>query len=220
MNVFPPWIIGDVGSTHMGKLSYAKDLIRIGKDIGLGAVKFQLFKGEPYVSNGNIPLPYDWWPELVDTAKHHRIEILASVFDEAAMDLMRITDVKWVKLAASKAQDKGLAEGIKKLKKRLIISANVMNMTEVRKRTFPDDKILFCISEYPVKYIISFDGIFPAFDGFSDHTLGIKQTLKAIEEGAQIIEKHWRGPHPNYYVPDSQFALNYKEMEELCRKAG
>lgn len=212
-------IIGDVGSTHMGRITYAKDLIRIASEIGLDFIKFQLFRGEPYVSAGNIELPYAWWPELVDTAKDRKVGILASVFDEGALDLMRVTDVRYVKLAASKAEHEGLLNGIHKLRRSAIVSCSTMNWRKVSDRCLLGDISLYCISEYPVKYEISFDELFPTFDGFSDHTLGIRQTLRAIDAGAEWIEKHWKGPHPNDTVPDAQFALSVRQMEELCRKA-
>jgi sialic acid synthase SpsE len=79
---------------------------------------------------------------------------------------------------------------------------------------------LYCIAEYPVKYRIDFDGIFKRFDGFSDHTLGISQSIEAVNRGARIIEKHFRLDNKKCdHVPDGMFAIKPYLLEKLCTVA-
>jgi sialic acid synthase SpsE len=47
----PCFIIAEVGTNHNGNLEYAKDLVRIAKEAGADAVKFQSFKVENWISN-------------------------------------------------------------------------------------------------------------------------------------------------------------------------
>ena len=50
------------------------------------------------------------------------------------------------------------------------------------------------------------------FQGFSDHTLGYHQTLEAIKNGAEYIEKHITLDHKDINCPDNNFALKPKEL--------
>jgi sialic acid synthase SpsE len=95
-------------------------------------------------------------------------------------------------------------------------SFDIMN---VPKTDFPWMKKLYCIpEEYPVKYEISWGGIFPIFDGFSSHCLGIKQELKAIENGAEIIEFHITLDKNDINCPDHCFAKRPRETEYLIKQ--
>ena len=44
------FIVAEAGSNHNNKLSTAKKLIKVAKDIGADAVKFQLFSGKNYIA--------------------------------------------------------------------------------------------------------------------------------------------------------------------------
>ena len=51
--------------------------------------------------------------------------------------------------------------------------------------------VLYCISKYPTEYEdIDFDKM-QLFDGFSDHTVDLKASKKAIELGVEYIERHF-----------------------------
>ena len=75
--------------------------------------------------------------------------------------------------------------------------------------SYPSTKIFFCLFlDYPVHFEPNFDHLFPRFKGFSDHTLGYAQTIRAIEAGAQIIEKHFTLDHKDIECPDFLFCFN------------
>jgi len=200
-------IIVDVGSNHMANKDYAIEHIKVAKDCGADAVKFQLFKDKP----PNIELPREWFPDLVDYGRKTNIEVFASAFDTEAEDLMWLAGCESIKFAY-----KHPFEG-KKLHpfKTIYASFDVMNRPSLK---IDKLKKLYCIQEYPIKYEISFDGIFPLFDGFSDHTLGFGQTLKAVINGAKIIEKHFCIDRPNIDCPDSRFAIRPKQLEEMIKQ--
>lgn len=206
-------IIADPGSTHMGNLKQAKQLVKIAKDADCDAVKFQLFKTE-HVESENIPLPYEWMSDLCEAGELLGIEVFASVWDQEGIDKLLECECKSIKLAYSQAHKTyALGEFTNVYK-----SFGVMNR---QPKEYESDNVkhLYCIPEYPVKYMIDFEWIFVRFDGFSDHTLGYQQTIRAVEAGAKIIEKHFRPYGANVYkTPDGTFALDASLLSRMVKK--
>jgi len=207
----PTKIILDPGSCHMGKLDYAKELIRLAVDVGADAVNFQLFKNLP----PNIELPYEWMPELIEYGGNYsgnKIEVFASVFNQEAYDFVKMIRIKSIKFAYRKHQT---ADNI--------ITAchdfdTVYCSGDWNTEIYYETKKLFCIPQYPVPFIIDFENVFPKFDGFSDHTIGYKQTLEAIRQGATIIEKHFTLGNSHYInCPDHSFALKPWDLEKMIK---
>ena len=219
-------IIGDIGSCHMGNIDYCKEAIDIGEDIGLDVVKFQLFPNEsPYTKRskdgvemekptGNVHMPYKWWTELWEYAEN-KVEITASVFDAEAIDTIQDFNVPFIKFGYSQNHRK---QWMAKLAKdhQIMVSCDDNSINDIN----ADYIRLFCISQYPVNYLIDFEGLFVKgrFDGFSDHTRGSDQTLKAVRFGAMYIEKHMKLDHEDVICPDANFALLPEQMEKLIRK--
>lgn len=205
-------IITDPGSCHLGDLSKARELIKISAYSGADACKFQLFKR----STTNIPLPYDWFPELVSYGKELEIEVFASVFDKKSAHIVN-SCCNSIKLAYSQQKNWKLIDEFLYLNniKTFYISGDVMNWPIMGRYEKPIR--LFCIPIYPVPYIIDFENIFEHFDGFSDHTLGIKQTLLAVKSGARFIEKHIQLDE-RCQVPDANFALIPKNLDIMVKE--
>lgn len=221
------YIIGDIGSCHMGKLDKCIEAVNVGKDCGLDAVKFQLGTSKP-----NIGLPVAYYQEAFEEGARIGIDVFTSVFAPEFYEhttFPAIYKPKYMKFAYSqcKGGDGDLgdytrdilsrdfrsrckSEGIK-----IIASCDVMTIM----KNLDADIRLYCIPEYPVRYKIDFEGIFPNFDGFSDHTLGFNQTLVAVREGAKFIEKHFcltedldiNSP------PDEMFALSPSNLKEMIK---
>jgi sialic acid synthase SpsE len=190
----------------------ARDLVRIGHECGLDAVKFQLFPNEPkYTASGNVPLPYVKFPSIVDYGRSLGIEVFASFFDEAAY-LFVDGVCNSIKFSYNSPMSKYIPSA-----RRLFGSKNVYVSGDIMNPPPAGVQRLYCIPEYPVKYEINFECIFGRFDGFSDHTLGISQTIEAVRCGAKIIEKHFRlGSSRCDNVPDGKFAIKPRELDKLC----
>ncbi|KKL79177.1 hypothetical protein LCGC14_2017450 [marine sediment metagenome] len=206
-------VICEAGSCHNNNIEYAKELIDLAIENKCWAIKFQLGKLSP----PNITLPNEWWPELVDYATNREdnkevIEIFASVFDDDAVNTLIEHNSKYMKISYSES-----------CKNWWIVSTNIIPTAIVscpldRIKTYADEDIkLFCIPEYPVVYKINFDGLFPPFDGFSDHTLGYTQTANAITWDAKYIEKHITLDHDDISCPDNAFALKPKELKNMMK---
>ncbi len=200
----PTRIIAEVGSTHMGKWDYCREAIDRCADLNIDAIKFQLFPNEErFTASGNVWMPPDLYLRCVEYSHEQRLQCSASVFGADEFDFLLKTKPPFVKFAFSqKDQTPFISEALSQ-DIETIVSCDIMTDKLVPHGTTK----LFCIPQYPVYFNISFDEIFPRFDGFSDHSLGFNQTLEAVASGAKIVEKHITLNHTDIDCPDSFFAL-------------
>jgi sialic acid synthase SpsE len=215
-------LIGDPGSCHLGDLDRAKELIRVGAESGLDAVKFQLFPNErKYTEGGNVYLPAAWMPELIEYGNEYSAEVFASIFPNTSAEAIGLMDklVEWncksIKAAYSQRVYGWVRVDALKKFERVYVSGDYLDM--------PVDWAinLYCIPQYPVPFEVSFDRIFDKFQGFSDHTLGIRQTIRAIQKGAKVIEKHFKlGDGKDEQCPDGRFAITPDEIAKLREAIG
>lgn len=206
-------IIGDPGSCHMGRLDLAKELIRVGAACGLNAVKFQLLTGTQTRGTGNIGLDWDYLPELMALGDNLGVEVFASVFDLDGILWLQRCHARSIKFAYS--MPALVQPDLEQNFDLVYVSLDVMRPLKHSGRNFIS---LYCIPEYPVRYVVDFEGIFPRFDGFSSHCLGIEQDVRAAEAGARYLEKHFTLDRADIDCPDHHFALRPKKLEELCKR--
>jgi len=199
-------IIGDPGSCHLGSLEKAKELVKIGAYSGLDAVKFQLLTSNE-TKNGNIGMDWDWLPELIDLGKSLKVEVFASVFDKSGIEWLKHCGCESIKFSYS--QKSAFVE-------RPDFRTVYVSCAPMTYKT-PLVTNLYCIPEYPVRYMVDFEGLFPTFAGFSSHCLGIEQDIRAVEAGARVIEKHFQGNWDSP-CPDGNFALKPNQLAELVRR--
>lgn len=218
-------ISADPGSSHMGKLKYALELIEVASDCGADVIKFQMFPStHPGVKHGNIPAPIDWWPHLENKAKEKNIELAASFFDKQSFEFAFGKRLAYMKFAYSMQGETEWIKSCLTIGKKVIVSSDWINHKKL-----PDGVVkLYChtvnrgtASEpryepiYPVIEKLNFDPLFPPFDGFSDHTLGYKETEEAVLNGAQYIEKHISLDYADITCPDVSVALTPKQLSRM-----
>jgi sialic acid synthase SpsE len=214
-------IILDPGSTHDGDRHKADRLIEIAADCGADAIKFQLLTDKE-AKAGNIGMDWEWLPDLIALGKTKGIEVFASVFDRSGHEWLAKCGAQSVKYAYSqrdKATPVGQFGGIKTMIPRVYVSQGVMDKDPFSGPgwKFSGGKRLYCIPEYPVPYKIDFEGLFPRFDGFSSHCLGIEQELAAAKAGAEILEFHFQGDWVSD-TPDGRFAKTPAMTERLISR--
>lgn len=211
----------DVGSCHAGKLPYAKELIRIASETGCDVVKFQLFRGEPYKSAGNIEFNRDWWPEVFHYGKGRGIGVTASPFDKGALELLFQYEVPYIKFSHS-MQDSPMVGAALELGKEVVVSSDPMRVGSLPDHPKLSKLYVYTVNgkpEYPAQAHINFETIFSrGFHGFSDHTLGFAEALAAIDSGARQLEKHITLPYSDIHCPDHAFALKPKDLERYVRE--
>lgn len=212
------YIVADPGSTHNGSKTSAMRAIKVACACGADAVKFQLLN-ESLCRNGNVMLNWKWMPDLIREGERLAVDVYASAFDWGGVDYLKDIGCKQIKFAFSQQQLRDdypnslLASFDKVHTSYSPIDANPW-------RAGVSFVKYYCIPQYPVPFAPNFEGIFPRFDGFSDHTLSVNAAFVAVKCGARYIEKHItveRGP-----TPDSRFALlpdQFADMVQRIRSA-
>lgn len=206
--------IAEFGSCFQGKLDNIKSAIDLCAlyDISL---KLQLFGKTSEYAKNNVWLNPKFFEKALVYAVQNKVDLSASVFSEADLKFLLSLPVSWVKIPYSQKHQKKWITKIASANKEPIVSTDVLQESEL----LFDVTKLYCISQYPVPFLIDFVEIFPRFHGFSDHTLGFHQTTKAVFFGAKTIEKHVRLGTPAETCPDAQFAVKLKDFGEFARKS-
>jgi sialic acid synthase SpsE len=217
-------IIFDGGSCHEGDFNNAIRLAYAAKDANADAIKFQ-FLPEQLCRNGNIAFPNGCIGYILKWCDNFKIGCFFSVWniDDASFLLQKMKKTEQllaVKIAHHKTLNYGLIEFCCRNFDVVYLTLDSMqvcpeyhNITTLWTHTIHGETV------YPVESILSFEGTFPRFEGFSDHTLGINQSLNAIAAGAKVIEKHLC-INNSQKVPDARFALPIKDAQnfvKLCR---
>ncbi|MBI3160581.1 MAG: N-acetylneuraminate synthase family protein [Chloroflexi bacterium] len=108
----PTYFIADIAANHDGDLARAKDLIRLAKEAGADAAKFQNFRAEKIVSDygfkamgGQVShqakwkksvfevykdasVPFDWTPVLKEECDKVGIHYFSSPYDDEAIEML------------------------------------------------------------------------------------------------------------------------------------
>ncbi len=108
----PTYFIADIAANHDGDLERAKSLIRLAKDAGADAAKFQNFQARKIVSDygfthmnaqvshqakwkksvvevyEDATVPFDWTPILKETCDKVGIDYFSSPYDFEAIDML------------------------------------------------------------------------------------------------------------------------------------
>lgn len=213
------YTIVDPGSTHDGDLHKARQLVEIAADVGSNACKFQLLTSAE-CQGGNVPMDWEWLPELIELGNQKGIDVFASVFDRSGWDYLIHCKCKSAKLSYSQAHKLDQYPHLPPLET-VYISQDVMSPVPVLRPARKGDVKpspmrlirLWCLPIYPVPYVVNFDSVFPTFNGFSSHCMGIDQEIRAVEAGAKYLEFHVKGPWDSP-TPDARFA----KSPDLARK--
>lgn len=211
--------ISEIGLNYNAKLSNCRKLIAKAKYSGADIAKFQLgWKGEPGEINH---LNKKSLEKLYLFAAENEIEIMFSVFNEKALDLLLNFKVKRIKIASRTLIDNlKLCENIVSLGYETFISLGMWKDKSNLPFSQKNVKYLWCKSLYPTKNedLKEFPKLFDdqnKFYGYSDHSLGIETCLLAIARGAKIIEKHFTLDKNSNFIRDHQLSAEPEEMKTL-----
>lgn len=175
---------------------------------------------------------------LKQTCDTEGIEFLASVFHPDRVPWTEEIGMKRYKIASRSIYNEKLATAIANTDKPVLLSYGYflpgkapailkLNYTHTWFRT----KLLYCVSQYPTPFTevqfykkargsyTSRSSIFTchahAYDGFSDHTIGITASVVAMSLGATIIEKHFT-LNQSLPGPDQTCSIEPDELKQLC----
>lgn len=177
---FPPFIVAEAGINHNGELEKAFEMIRVAKEAGVDAIKFQTFSAEEFIADKNLKYSYisqgreTTEPQIVmfkrvelseeDTKKLCQfasqvgITFLSTPSNRAAVDLLCEINVAAIKVASGDLTNYPLLEHIAPKKKTVVLSTGMASLGEAGKavdiiREGGNEEIilLHCVSSYPAK---------------------------------------------------------------------
>lgn len=174
--------------------------------------------------------PYEWHKPMFDHARKIGITLFSTPFDETAVDLLEDLNTPAYKIASFEAIDLPLIEFVARTGKPMIISTGMANLEEIteavetaRHAGCKDLVLLHCISSYPAPVeqsnLLTIPDLaerFEVISGLSDHTLGTAVAVASVALGSCVIEKHVTLSRQDK-GPDSEFSLEPRELEALCR---
>lgn len=192
--------IAEAGWNWNGDIGMAKELIWAIADTGADIIKFQLYdidkikseKDDNYYGLKKCQLSRDDMIKLYETSCDAGIEFCASTFDVDRLLWYMETKPKRLKLASRSINDIKLIKSM--ISTGLPIIASLGSWTG---KSFPDFNadFLWCQSRRSILKdgVLNFPDEFNVnggYSGISDHTIGYRWLIKAINDGATIIEKH------------------------------
>lgn len=243
-----PYIIAEIGSSHMGNDNLAFETIRQAKLGGADCVKFQIYKGETIVHPKLRTLKYikfnkykyqidrfnkmsisiDRLKNFYNYSKKINIDFCVTPFDPFLVkELSKY--VKFFKVASGDLNYYQLLNEIKKTNKFVMLSTGMSTYKDIENsiKILKKNKIIImhCVSSYPtIKKNINLSNITELYKhfkipvGFSDHTTGIDAPIQAIAYGARVIEKHFVPLKGSRKSADYPLSINYKQLKEMKKK--
>jgi len=224
-------IIAEIGINHNGNIHLAHELIQKAKISGADIAKFQFYdpakifgpRGTyPDKKNYEFALTVQFGFEQAKILKEwcdkEGIEFMASVFDLERFEWMEELKVKRYKIASRSVESVKLCDKILKTKKETFISLGFWSKKCVPYKN-ENAKYLYCVPKYPCDYSdIKLPTVFSksAYQGFSDHTIGIETSLAAVARGAKIIEKHFT-LNKGLVGPDHICSMTPEELSDLSK---
>tara|TARA_B000000565_G_scaffold135281_1_gene102241 strand:+ start:1858 stop:2733 length:876 start_codon:yes stop_codon:yes gene_type:complete len=193
----PTFVIAEIGINHNGDLNSAKQLIKVAKDAGCDAVKFQ--KRTPEIStpkNQWNKLRETPWGEMTYIDYRHKVEFsipeyeeldiyaknldiiwFASCWDSQAVKDIEKFNVPIYKIASASLTDEEMISEVLKTDKSIILSTGMSSLEEINKTVeFIGNNelaILHTTSTYPCKpEELNLNVIKTYFEDFPDNIIG------------------------------------------------
>ena len=211
-------VVAEIGNNHEGSFALAQELLGRAVEAGAGAVKFQTFVPELYVSSADpvrverlrsFRLSIAQFERLAGQAECAGVVFISTPFDlQSANALNRLQSV--YKIASGDNTFQALIDTVAGFGKPMMVSTGLADLRLIeglharvhdiwaRAGVSPGLALLHCVAAYPVPLdqanlaaIPTLRARFPdVVIGYSDHTMGIEAATCAVAVGARIVEKH------------------------------
>lgn len=197
-------IIADFCSNHLNDIRLIEEGIRRLAEIKVDYIKFQTFTADKLNKNypdyekmykyyKSVELSIETHLLILEMCNKYGIKPLFTAFGiEEALMLLSIGMDK-VKIASPDANNVELLDYCKIHFDETIISCGMISPEQYNflRKKYTYAKFLYCVSKYPTDYEdIDFDKMI-FYDGFSDHTIDIRASIKAIGLGVEYVERHF-----------------------------
>ena len=236
-----PIIVAEIGINHEGSFIKAKKLIKLAKENGADAVKFQSFTPENYISSSDptrlkrikkFCLSDKDFIKLSNYCKKIKISFFSTpITIDYVKKLNPIVEV--FKISSGDFTFKPLIKECIKTKKPIILSTGLSDTKTVQKTLNYIKKIggynylnkivlMHCVSAYPVPledvnlYSINYlKQKFKTVIGYSNHALGTDVCKIALMLGASIIEVHFTDKRKGKKFHDHKLSYEPSELQDL-----
>lgn len=213
-------IIGELGVNHDGDYQKALQMICTAKDAGVQIIKFQYYDPLRLLGKDSPYLAYATQCQF-SKEQHERLkafcdcigmEFLVSVFD--------LADIPWAdslckrhKVASRMNKDEQFISALLNTGKQVIISTQSPNPVPILGADY-----MYCITKYPT-YVNDLQNLpCNAQLGLSSHCPDIQPTLRAISQGATIVEHHICVSRDEEGC-DKSSSITFQELKTLNRFA-
>jgi len=221
-------LIAEIGNCHEGSLDAAIEMLEKAKESGADLAKFQAGHAEGFARRKEdvdryrkYELGLDGYKKLIQRGEEINLPVFFSIWSDDFLILL--DSCKYHKLASRQYN----METINKY-------ATSPDTFVSIPHTMPFDSIMsigvgngipfHCVSEYPainpsLERITWLEHYFKRDVGYSDHSIGIENSCKAVKEyGATYIEKHFTLSHDFGHLRDHQHAATVSEFTEMVSK--
>lgn len=216
----PCFVVAELGINHNGDVDLARELIKVAKDSGADAIKFQkrtvevVYTPEELArprenpfgpTNGDLKRGLEFGRDdyaAIDAyCREFGIPWFASCWDEASVDFMERFDPPCYKIASASLTDDNLLRHHRKYGRPILLSTGMSSLEQIDHAVGvlgKDDLIiLHCTSTYPSKpeelnlrTIGTLAERYGVPVGYSGHEVGLQTTVAAATFGACVAERH------------------------------
>ena len=152
-NVKFPQIVAEAGINHNGSLKNAFEMIKIAKNSGATAIKFQTFKAEEFISDNSLKYTYfskgkkitksqmelfkkcefskEEWFKISKKCNDEKIIFLSTPENKSDLDLLVELKVKAIKVSSDEIVNLPFLDEISKTKLPIILSSGMSNLKEI-----------------------------------------------------------------------------------------
>lgn len=234
--------IAEIGVNHEGNLTKAKKLIKLAKEAGADAVKFQSFNLNRYCSIDEIDrykklkkfeLKPNQFYELYKFARKNKIFFFSTAVTEDYVGILKKYS-QVIKIASGDMSFLPVIDEILKFKTKCIISTGMHNQSQIdnliayiikkksKKFLAENVALMQCTTSYPpnlndvnLNVIKNFKDKYNMTIGYSNHILEETVCLAAVALGAKIIEVHFTDKRKGKKFHDHYISYEPAELKKL-----
>ena len=240
------FIISEIGINHDGSFNKAKKLIKLSKESGAHAVKFQIrdikkiYNNENKIKKNNAEasnqyifnvlkktnLNQSQHIKLIDYAKKIGLKVGVTAWDQNTAKILKYKNIDFIKIGSPDFESFFLIEECLKANKPIILSTGMSDLKSIKVNLNIlknyDFALLHCCSSYPPKNIeisLKFLNSISKLSknfGYSGHEVGFNPTILSLFFGAKIIERHIT-INTKDVGPDHSSSLNPKDFKKMSK---
>ena len=226
-------VIAEIGLNHEGDLSRAKRLLRLAKDSGATAAKFQTFNPAIYTRRAEWDLGESGFRALAEVAASIDFPIFSTAVTIDVVPLLAEL-FPAIKIASRGIRDHDLIRAVASTGKPMILSTGKSDMATVCAAMDAFEEIeghgeiavLHCVSAYPAPLIQANLLSIPYMQerlscpvGWSNHVSGCAACVAVVAMGVPILEIHFTDSRVGAEFRDHELSVTPSEMADFISAA-